>query len=82
MIDCRKGNQGKTAHPEVEATIIHHFNTYTHITATKPFPNGKQGDIPLGHHHLDNLATTTSKNPLGVTNQHVINRASLGHQRP
>ena len=43
-IDCLKANQGKKPHKDVEATIIHHFNTYTNITATrpKPFPDGKQ----------------------------------------
>jgi hypothetical protein len=38
VTDCLKANQGKKSHKDVEATIIHHFNTYTHITATKPTP--------------------------------------------
>ncbi len=42
--DCLKANQGKKSHKDVEATIIHHFNTYTSITATeaKPFSDGKR----------------------------------------
>jgi hypothetical protein len=42
--DCLKANQGKKSHKDVEATIIHHFNTYTSIMATKakPFPDGTQ----------------------------------------
>ena len=28
VTDCRKANQGKKLHKDVEATIIHHFNTY------------------------------------------------------
>jgi hypothetical protein len=41
VTDCRKANQGNKSHKDVEATIIHHFNTYTSITATKakPFTN-------------------------------------------
>jgi hypothetical protein len=44
VTDCLKANQGKKSHKDVEATIIHHFNTYTSITATKakPFSDGKQ----------------------------------------
>ncbi len=68
----------------VEATIIHHFNTYTSITATKakPFPKGK-ADI------LSNIRGTiynpTARNWLlewGFTNQNqeFINRAALGHK--
>jgi hypothetical protein len=46
---CRKANQGNRSHKDVEATIIYHFNTYTHITAAKakPFHNGNQADILL-----------------------------------
>ncbi len=41
-----QANQGKKSHKDVEATIIHHLNTYTNITAikAKPFPDGKQAD--------------------------------------
>ncbi len=44
VTDCLKANQGKKWHKDVEATIIHHLNTYTNMTATKakPFPDGKQ----------------------------------------
>ncbi len=88
VTDCLKANQGKRSHKDVEATIIHHFNTYTRITATKPKPsfNGKQGDILLSgitaindptakSWHLD----VTSTSPLGVTNQQFISRTALGH---
>ena len=73
----------------VEATIIHHFNTYTSITATKakPFPDGKQADILLSNiTTIDTPAArnlsldVTSTNPMGVTNQGFINRAALNHQ--
>jgi hypothetical protein len=39
-----QGKPGQQSHKDVEATIIHHFNTYTSITATtaKPSPDGKQ----------------------------------------
>ncbi len=49
VADCLKANQGKKSHKDIEATIIHHFNTYTTISATKakPFPDGKQADILL-----------------------------------
>jgi hypothetical protein len=49
VTDCLKTNQGKKSHKDVEATIIHHFNTYTNITATKPkpFSDKKQADILL-----------------------------------
>ncbi len=45
---CHKANQSKKSHREVESILIHYFNTYTHITATKakPFPNSNnQADI-------------------------------------
>ena len=47
VTDYRKASQGKKSHKDVEATIIHHFNTYTSITASKakPFTNDKQADI-------------------------------------
>jgi hypothetical protein len=89
VTDCRKANQGKKSHKDVEATIIHHFNTYTSITATKakPFSNGTQADILLpGVTTIDNPAArnlyldVTSTNPMGVTNQEFINRAALNHQ--
>ena len=89
VTDCLKANQGKKAHKDVEATIIHHFNTYTNITATKPkpFADGKQADILLsGISTIDNPTAqnwhldVTSTNPMGATNQEFINRAALGHQ--
>ncbi len=89
VTDCLKANQGNKSHKDVEAMIVHHFNTYTNITATKPkpFPDGKQADILLsGVTTIDNPAArnwhldVTSTNPMGVTNQEFINRAALGHQ--
>ena len=89
VTDCRKANQGKKSHKDVEWTIIHYFNTYTSITATmaKPFPGGKQADILLsGITTIDNPAARnwyldfTSTNPMGVTNQEFISRAELGRQ--
>ena len=76
--DCRKANQGKRSHKDVEATFIHHFNTYTSITATnaKPFSNGTQADILLllsGITTIDNPAArnlyldVTSTDPSVVT---------------
>ncbi len=89
VTDCLKANQGKKSHKDVEATIIHHLNTYANITATKakPFPDGKQADILfLGITSIDNPTArnwhldVTSTNPMGVTNQELISRADLGHQ--
>jgi hypothetical protein len=89
VTDCRKANQGKKSHNDVEATIIHHFNTYTSITASKakPFTNDKQADILLsGITTIDNPAArnlyldVACTNPMGVTNQEFVNRAALGHQ--
>jgi hypothetical protein len=89
VTDCRKANQGKKSHKDVEATIIHHFKNYTNITATKPkpFPDGKQADILLsGVTTIDNPTArpwhldVTSTNPMGVTNQEFINQAALDHQ--
>ncbi len=50
MTDCRKANQGKKSHKDVESILIHYFNTYTHITATKakPFSN-KRLQQPADH---------------------------------
>ncbi len=89
VTDCRKANQGNKSHKDVEATLIHHFNTYASFTATKaaPFSNGKQADILLsGITTIDNPAArnlyldVTSTNPMGVANQEFINRAALNHQ--
>jgi hypothetical protein len=89
VTDCLKANQGKRSHKDVEWKIIHNFNTYTSITATKakPFPGGKQADILLsGITTIDNPAArnwyldVTSTNPMGVTNQEFISRAELGRQ--
>jgi hypothetical protein len=53
--DCRKANQDNKSHndDDVEATIIHHFNSYSSITATKAKPStgNKQADILLKFHH-------------------------------
>ena len=89
VTDCRKANQGNKSHKDVEATIIHHFNAYTSITAgkDKPLTNDKQADILLsGITTIDNLASrnlyldVTSTNPMGVINHESINRAALNHQ--
>jgi hypothetical protein len=88
VTDCLKANQGEKWHKDVEATIIHHLNTYTNITATKakPFPDGKQADILSGITTIDNPAArnwhldVTSTNPMGVTSQEFINRAALSQQ--
>ncbi len=52
VTDCRKANQGNKSHKDVESILIHYFNTFTHITATKakPFPNCKQAVGLIGHH--------------------------------
>ncbi len=46
VTDCLKANQGNKSHKDVEATTIHHFNTYTSIMATKAklSPDDKQAD--------------------------------------
>jgi hypothetical protein len=92
VTDCLKANQGKKPHKDVEATIIHYFNTYTNITATerKPFPDGKQADrhphLRRDHHRQPcgpELAPRRHVNqPYGgrQANQEFINRAALGHQ--
>jgi hypothetical protein len=91
--DCLKANQGKKWHKDVEATIIHHLNTYTNMTASKaeeqaeePLPDGKQADMLLsGITAIDNPTArnwhpdVTSTNPM-VTNHELINCAELGHQ--
>ncbi len=38
VTDCRKANQGNKSHKDVKSIIIHYFNTYTHVTATKAKP--------------------------------------------
>jgi hypothetical protein len=89
VTDCRKANQGKKSHKDVESILIHYFNTYTHITATKakPFPNGQVADILLsGITTIDNPTAknwhidVTSTNPMGATNQDLKNRNALGRQ--
>ena len=50
VTDCRRANQGKKSHKDVETTLMHHFNTYTSITATKAKPFSSRHP-PLGHHH-------------------------------
>ena len=39
VTDCRKAKQGNKSHKDVDATIIHHLNTYTSITATNAKPS-------------------------------------------
>jgi hypothetical protein len=88
VTDCLKANQGKGSHRNIEATLLHHSNTYTsHTTKAKPFPNGTQADILLsGMSTIDNPAARnlyldmTSTNAMGVTNQEFINRAALNNQ--
>jgi hypothetical protein len=51
----------------------------------KPFPDGKQADILLSGITPSTIRrpatiTSTSTNPMGVTNQELINRAVLRHQ--
>ncbi len=73
VTDCRKANQGKKSHKDVEATITHHLNTYTSITATKakPFSNGTQADILLsGIATIDNPAARNYTSPSRLTNPH------------
>ncbi len=63
-------------HRDVETTLIHHFNTYPSITASKakPFSDGTQADILLsGITTIDNPAarnlyldvTSTNPSPVG-----------------
>jgi hypothetical protein len=90
VTDCRKANHGKKSHKDVESILIHYFNTYTHITATKakPFANSNMvADILLsGITTIDNPTAkdwhidVTSTNPMGATNQDLKNRTALGHQ--
>jgi hypothetical protein len=72
-----------------EATVIHHFNTYTSISATKAksFTDDTQADILLsGITTIDNPAArnlyldVTSTNPIRVTYQEFISRTALDHQ--
>jgi hypothetical protein len=81
--------QGKKSHKDVESLLIHYFNTYSHITATKaePFSNGKQADIFLsGITTIDNPTAkdwhidVTSTNPLGATKQELKHRTALRQQ--
>jgi hypothetical protein len=84
VTDLSQGKQTRN-----EATIIHHFNTYTSITTTKAKPSrtaSKQTSSSQGVTTIDNAAArnwflgVTSINPMRVTNQEFINRAALGHQ--
>ncbi len=45
VTDCLKANQGAKWHKDVEATIIHHLNTYTNMTATKAKPLARKHDM-------------------------------------
>jgi hypothetical protein len=90
VTNCLKANQGKKAHKDVESILIHYFNTYTHITATKakPFANtNMQADILLsGITTIDNPTAknwhidVTSTNPMGETNQDLKDRSWRVHQ--
>ncbi len=84
-----EGEAGQKSHRDIEATLIHDFNTYASITASKakPFPDGTQADILLSsmstivNQAARNLyLDVTSTSPVGVTNQEFINRAALNHQ--
>jgi hypothetical protein len=81
VTDCKKANQGKKSHKDVESVIMHWFNAHTSITATKakPFANGKQAVVHFtGVNDVDNpdpqdsYIDVTSTNPLGQTNQEMI----------
>jgi hypothetical protein len=84
VTNCQRANQGKKSHKDVESILIHYFNTYTHITATKakPFANSNmQADIVLsGITTIDNPdgkdvhIDVTSTNPMGTSNQDLMNR--------
>jgi hypothetical protein len=84
VTNCQRANQGKKSHKDVESILIHYFNTYTHITATKakPFANSNmQADILLsGITTIDNPdgkdvhIDVTSTNPMGTSNQDLMNR--------
>jgi len=84
VTNCQRANQGKKSHKDVESILIHYFNTYTHITATKakPFANtNMQADILLsGITTIDNPdgkdvhIDVTSTNPMGTSNQDLMNR--------
>ena len=74
MTDSLKTNQGNKSH-------IHHFNTYTSITETNPFPDGKRAEILFsGITTIDTpaarnwLLDATSTNLLRVTNHEFINQ--------
>ncbi len=61
-VESIKANQGRESHKDVESILIHYFNTYTHITATKaePFPNNMQADILLSG--ITTIDNPTAKN--------------------
>ncbi len=51
VADCRKANQGKKSHNDVEATIILHLHTYKSITAAHlQEHHGDQGQVLHGRH--------------------------------
>ena len=88
VTDCRKAKQGKRSHKDVEVTIMHRFNTYTGITATKvePLTDDTQADILLsGITTIDNPAARNLyhdvTSTIGITNQEFINRAAHRHSR-
>ncbi len=77
VTNCLKAKQGKKSHKDVESILIHYFNTYTHITATKakPFANtNMQADILLSMRHkpYDRLARVgaTEERRRKLTGQH------------
>ncbi len=88
VTDCPKANQGKKSRKDVEATIIHHLNTYTNIMATKAttFPERQASrHPPLRHHHHrqsggPHLAPRRHVYQSSGQNQELINRAALRHQ--
>jgi hypothetical protein len=90
VTDSLKANQGRNSHKDVEATIIHHLNTYTNITATKakPFPDGASKQTsssllsPPSTTRRPGIATSTSRLPTlwgSPTRSSSTCRAALGH---
>ena len=91
VTDCKKANQGKKSHKDVEAVIMHCFNKYTSITATKakPFVGGKQADIHFtGVNDVDSpdprdwYIDVTSTNPLGLSNLEMMARSARKQNHP
>jgi hypothetical protein len=91
VTDCKRANQGKKSHKDVEMVIMQWFNAHTSITASKakPFVNGKQADIHLaGVNDVDNpdprdwYIDVTSTSPLGQNNQEMMARSARNERHP